>query len=130
MVSGKAWPGLGCSVLSPWASSSREEGFVSCRHCASLLESETRKQPLLTLFVYELKGPWKGGKRGPGPGGQIAWNLVTPKEQKTKPPACSCFPSHSDDLGVKLLEANGRGRQPQAPSEVWINALAFKGSHP
>lgn len=86
-------PCLKCSVLGLWVSSKRELVFVEgpvCRRCVSLLEPGTRKQALLTLFVYEIKGPWKGYKKT-----QIQEvRLVTQKEQKTNPPACSCFPSH------------------------------------
>lgn len=55
-------PGLGVyfSALGPLATGMKD---LSYRHCVSRLESRTRKQPLLTLFVYEIKGPWKGGKR-------------------------------------------------------------------
>lgn len=58
------------SVLGPLATGEKDLcGVLSCRHCESLLESGTRKQPLSTLFVYEVKRPWKGGKESPGPGG-------------------------------------------------------------
>lgn len=77
----------------------------------------------------------EGRQENTGPGGQIAWNLVTQKEQKTESPACSCFPIHSDDLSVKL----SRKWQGFPASGIFLEfglmhliskPIAFKGSHP
>lgn len=92
------------SVLGPLATGKKDLCRVlSCRHCESRLEPGTRKQPLLTLFVYKVKGPWKGGERVQVLEVSLHKTWSPKRNRKQSPPACSCCPIHKDDLSVTLL---------------------------
>lgn len=71
-----AW---GCSVLNPWEDLFR---VPPCMHCVHLLEPETKKQPLVTPFVQEIKGPWKEGQRVQGQEVRVPETWRSPKRNR------------------------------------------------
>lgn len=88
-------------------------------HYVSLLEPGTRKQLLVMLFVHEIKAPWKEGKRIQVQEVRLSETWRSPKRNRKQTlQNAPVFLFTSDGLNVKLGEANGKGPQPPASSQI------------